>query len=411
MEVSGKAAGYAASDALSIALASADPTALAPILAPVIASVLPVAAAATMAAAATAATPSDCSSALSIAPVIASVLPVAVAAAAAAAVAAVLASALPVAAAATLAASAALSAPAAAATTAARGTAAVTAADGVAASRGAAGSLVTAAGSPGLPPEMGPCVELLLRPRLYKGALGHSVFTVASFASADECDALIAAAERLLRSYGNRAPQPALCRLSIVSEVQPRLLRRLLALVEQTLPALGEALFGRTANLADMAVEYSPGEPAVNVYLVGGHFAPHTDKQALTLLVPLSADGAFEGGGTAFWKDGHHRLPGPPGAPAYEQGDARGWLPHDLALRPPRGSAIIFGGNVTHAGLAVTSGTRHLFVMSFSLRPRAAAAGAPAAGPPAEREAEWEREGDSAEELAALAGFAGLLGE
>ena len=32
-------------------------------------------------------------------------------------------------------------------------------------------------------------------------------------------------------------------------------------------------------------------------------------------------------------------------------------------------SPLFFGGDVTHAGLPVTSGTRHLFVMSFTLRP------------------------------------------
>ena len=35
------------------------------------------------------------------------------------------------------------------------------------------------------------------------------------------------------------------------------------------------------------------------------------------------------------------------------------------------GTAIIFKGNVTHSGLPVTSGIRHLFVMSFSLSPKA----------------------------------------
>lgn len=254
---------------------------------------------------------------------------------------------------------------------------------------------------------LGPCVEQLLRPPLFEGALGHSVFTVDSFASPDECDALMSAADRLLQSYGERVPQPVLCRLSIVSKVEALLLRRLLALVEERLPALSESLFGRKANLAEMSVEYSPGEPAVNVYLSGGHFAPHTDKQALTLLVPLSPAGAFEGGGTAFWKDGHHAPAPEAGEPAYEQGDERGWLPHDLALRPPRGTAIIFGGNVTHAGLAVTSGTRHLFVMSFTLRPRAAGVAAPAVPPPPE-EWSWECD-DSAGELAALANFAELF--
>lgn len=297
-----------------------------------------------------------------LAPVLASVIPVATAAATAATAAAVLASALPV----------------------------------VAATAALATSVA-----------MGPCVEHLLRPRLYDGALGHSVFTVASFASPEECDALMSSADRLLQSYGERVPQPVLCRLSIVSKVEALLLRRLLALLEERLPLLAESLFGRKQQLAEMAVQYSPGEPAVNVYLSGGHFAPHTDKQALTLLVPLSPAGAFEGGGTAFWRDGHHAQPPHAGQTAHEQGDERGWLPHDLVLRPPRGTAIIFGGNVTHAGLAVTSGTRHLFVLSFTLRPAAAPSAAPATQ--TLKEEAQDRE-DSAEELAALADFAELFG-
>lgn len=35
---------------------------------------------------------------------------------------------------------------------------------------------------------------------------------------------------------------------------------------------------------------------------------------------------------------------------------------------------MIFGGDVTHSGLPVTSGTRHLFVMSFTLKQRQARA-------------------------------------
>ena len=42
--------------------------------------------------------------------------------------------------------------------------------------------------------------------------------------------------------------------------------------------------------------------------------------------------------------------------------------PPTLALNPPTGSAILFGGTVTHAGLAVTSGVRGVFVASFSPR-------------------------------------------
>ena len=126
-----------------------------------------------------------------------------------------------------------------------------------------------------------PLVEILLRPRLYEGALGRSVFTVPSFVSNDECEELIAAASRLLESYG-AAARPPRSRLSIASRVDRLLYTRLLALMEAQLPDWAEAIFGQRTNLAEMSVKFSPGEPAVNVYTAGGEFAPHTDKQVTT---------------------------------------------------------------------------------------------------------------------------------
>ena len=79
----------------------------------------------------------------------------------------------------------------------------------------------------------------------------------------------------------------------------------------------------------------------------------------------LPQPGAFLGGGTAFWShlnrdDSDEKVPE----------EERPPLPHAVALNPPAGTAIIFGGNVTHAGLPTigSDGTRHLFVMSFTLR-------------------------------------------
>ena len=83
--------------------------------------------------------------------------------------------------------------------------------------------------------------ELLLRPRLHEGAYDRSVFTVDAFASAEECEALVFAAHRLLDSYGTRDVQPARSRLSIVSQVDKLLRLRLLALIEAELPAYADA--------------------------------------------------------------------------------------------------------------------------------------------------------------------------
>jgi len=117
----------------------------------------------------------------------------------------------------------------------------------------------------------------------------------------------------------------------------------------------------------DISCRYNPrlrfakGEPAINVYASGGAFKPHEDKEALTILVPLSeASKDFDGGGTAFWSISDA---GPGGSISVNEGTMQA---PTLVLRPPAGTAIIFGGDVTHAGKACTGGRRCIFVASFS---------------------------------------------
>ena len=104
----------------------------------------------------------------------------------------------------------------------------------------------------------------------------------------------------------------------------------------------------------DDALEFSSREPTVNVYSAGGEFLAHKDHQSLTVLIPLTdPDEDFEGGGTAFWRQ-----------------DSRGHRveAHDLLLRPPKGTALLFGGYTTHAGTPVECGERCVLVASFSRR-------------------------------------------
>ena len=71
--------------------------------------------------------------------------------------------------------------------------------------------------------------------------------------------------------------------------------------------------------------------------------------QLLTLLL-----GSFEGGGTSFWHE------------SIDRGDAE--PDHNMIhINPPRGTAVLFHGNVQHAGRNVLSGIWHLYVASFSL--------------------------------------------
>jgi len=103
-------------------------------------------------------------------------------------------------------------------------------------------------------------------------------------------------------------------------------------------------------------LEWSEGEPAINVYEADGYFGAHKDRMALSVLIPLTSPmGDFVGGGTGFWAGNRQVSENPQGPP-------------DLVLKPPPGSALIFGGDVTHAGMPVIQGYRSVFVCSFSTR-------------------------------------------
>mmetsp|Transcript_10433 Transcript_10433/g.14600 ORF Transcript_10433/g.14600 Transcript_10433/m.14600 type:complete len:149 (+) Transcript_10433:735-1181(+) len=100
------------------------------------------------------------------------------------------------------------------------------------------------------------------------------------------------------------------------------------------------------------SLQFASREPAVNVYTPpGGKFLAHEDGQTLTILVPLSSCREFQGGGTAFWSPDSrgHRVDGP-----------------GIVVRSSEvGTAILFVGHVTHAGLPVTEGERVVLVASF----------------------------------------------
>ena len=103
-------------------------------------------------------------------------------------------------------------------------------------------------------------------------------------------------------------------------------------------------------------LEWSEGEPALNLYQATGYFGAHKDHLALTVLIPLtSPTGDFSGGGTGFWAG--NRLV-----------DENPEDPPTAVLKPPAGSALVFGGDVTHAGMPVETGFRSVFVCSFSTR-------------------------------------------
>lgn len=78
----------------------------------------------------------------------------------------------------------------------------------------------------------------------------------------------------------------------------------------------------------------------------------------------LSAEGAFEGGGTSFWPQGQ--------VPTYEspaEVEAKVLPGTEVVVRPQQGEALIWNGLLPHAGCPVISGRRHILVGSFSLLP------------------------------------------
>lgn len=153
------------------------------------------------------------------------------------------------------------------------------------------------------------------------------------------------------------------------------ILGRMLSFVDAEYPRLVESSFGAGATLSELhaqdALEFSANEPAINVYHAGGGFVPHEDGCALTVLIPLSspADGSFAGGGTGFWAPLARRS----ATDGLGGDDDESELKPSLVLKPARGSAMLFTGDVTHAGMPVEDGSRVVLVASFSRRQSSAA--------------------------------------
>lgn len=112
--------------------------------------------------------------------------------------------------------------------------------------------------------------------------------------------------------------------------------------------------------------EWASDEPTVNRYTRGGRFEQHEDAYSLSCIVLLSHD--FEGGGTRFW-------PKAAGASENEKNELL-WKSGTTTLtdegssvlvQPSVGTALLFNGDITHAGSAVKSGVRHLYVGSFDV--------------------------------------------
>jgi hypothetical protein len=134
------------------------------------------------------------------------------------------------------------------------------------------------------------------------------------------------------------------------------IVQRALGLVEASCPELATTLFGQAVQLHTLDLFYAAGEPAINIYEVGGQFLPHRDKHSLSVLVPLTSPEGFSGGGTAFW----------PLEECAGRRVRRGCETPTHLLKPSAGTAMLFCGELMHAALPVTAGTRSVLVASLS---------------------------------------------
>jgi len=198
--------------------------------------------------------------------------------------------------------------------------------------------------------------------------LQDSILMLSSLASEAECSHLVAAAEQWCER--DEWPGVGLRRIECHPDgtnldgrthaLAHILLSRALCHLEQLRPDIAFALFSEASELCDLSFKFSGDEPMLNRYTAGGVFAPHQDGHALTILVPLSTAGVdFEGGGTAFWSE----------ATIGSDPTVASTFPPSQVLKPPIGTALLWAGHMTHAGLPVTWGKRHVFVASFDLRP------------------------------------------
>ena len=198
--------------------------------------------------------------------------------------------------------------------------------------------------------------------------LHHMVLVLPGVLHADECRILRCAVDALLSTGDYDRDQYdggggdedddgdyALRRVSIVDlptearDLSDSIIRlRVLPALEQYVPELLQLL--NIAEWETQAFEWASDEPSINVYTKGGKFDPHEDGYALTVLVNLSENSLFDGGGTRFYEN--------------EQADSKS---QQALVRPPVGTAICFDGDITHAGVSVSRGVRHVFVASFSI--------------------------------------------
>jgi len=205
--------------------------------------------------------------------------------------------------------------------------------------------------------------------------MGEAVVQIPELVSAEEVERLVSVSKSIA-SEEREACTDGAVRIHVPTRLASSdvalcdsLLSRMMRFVDDEFPELVSFLFGTTPGglsglFASDGLVFSETEPALNVYFEDGCFLPHEDNCALTVLIPLTspADGSgggFVGGGTGFWAPEVRRE-------AAERPDDDFEAEPSVVLAPSAGTAMLFAGHVTHAGMQVETGSRVVLVASFS---------------------------------------------
>lgn len=142
--------------------------------------------------------------------------------------------------------------------------------------------------------------------------LHNTILMIPGVFSSAECSILIDETDKLLcenyrkDTYGDESVSPSTRRVSVCDmSTKARNLSHAV-LKERVLPALEHQhpeLLRRLllANWRDFGFDWASDEPTVNKYIVGGEFEPHEDGYLLTVIILLSPEDSFEGGGVLLF--------------------------------------------------------------------------------------------------------------
>ena len=142
-------------------------------------------------------------------------------------------------------------------------------------------------------------------------SLGTSILRIDALAADAECALLLKEAEAAVEirsrvracagAFSHRQPRFRMPVVNFLVSKSPghtlcdAILRRALVRILEAVPGLVAQQLGEAAEssfhniIGNRALQFSEGEPAVNVYYAGGEFSPHEDKQRLTVLLALKS--------------------------------------------------------------------------------------------------------------------------